>query len=35
MDDTAKQAETAPKEALNNNGSPAEATLNRKMLMPQ
>lgn len=26
MDDTAKQAETAPKEALNNNGSPAEAT---------
>ncbi len=26
MDDTAKKAETAPKEALNNNGSPAEAT---------
>lgn len=26
MDDTANKAETAPKEALNNNGSPAEAT---------
>lgn len=30
MDDTAKQAETAPKEALNNNGSPAEATPNKE-----
>ena len=29
MDDTAKPAETAPKEALNNNGSPAEATPNQ------
>lgn len=29
MDDTAKPAETAPQEALNNNGSPAQATPNQ------
>lgn len=30
MDDTANKAETAPNEALNNNGSPAEATPNQE-----